>query len=147
MKVKNIWIDSYDEFKKISSNFIKRYERITYTHRIEVPYQNSKKSRSILYIVNTYCSNLNTCTQCGNVGGKHKVTQRYLPYVNIMTSKEYWKEDNDLKMCYDFLCISCWNKHRAIFNNIKKVFENKTLINKINKEIAIERKNRDNRTT
>lgn len=148
MNVEYRHIGYYDEFNKIiNSRFINRYERASYSFVEDIPYKNSKKSRPILYIVHTFCSVLNTCDQCGKISGKQKVSQRYLPYHNVMTSKEYWNKENGFIGIYPFLCISCWNKHRAIFNNIKKVFENKTLINKINKEITNERKNRDNRTT
>lgn len=72
-------------------------------------------------------SQFNTCSCCNRYGTPKKVTYRPDVYRwDTLTVKEETKSD-----C--ILCMSCWNKVRAINNKRLKYLDTKRLINKLYK--------------
>lgn len=145
---KRTWITVYSEYKNIKNfyYFHKKYDQVSYIHNIETPYKNSKKTRTISYVVQTFCSNLYVCEHCGFMSGKHKVKEYMFDFWRIVSSRKEFREDTAFDKWNVTLCKSCWSKYSDIYKKIKQCNDNKRLINKIKQEITNERKNRNYRS-
>ena len=82
-------------------------------------------------------SSLNCCDVCGLLGGERRVNTKSDVYA--------WNRDRgDYKTrSKDMLCVSCWNRVRALVKRERAATINKTLINRINMEIRNGRKQRE----
>lgn len=111
---------------------ISLYERYTKTD------EERKKARIEFELKTAYaqCSWLKKCDLCMKLGSPLNIKYRANLYG--------WAKPEKNDKCT--MCMSCWNKVRAVLKHESDALETKRIIYQLNKEIRNERKNKNNRT-